>query len=122
MNSVELNKLITSFIAVVYENDWLYNDHINNKSKYNPNEYNKNGTPKVDQQFGYKANKDIIFPSPKRHRNLEIKTRPISSGQINFLPGINFLATGQTAKEGIYPYFCYDAKNDILSLVSLKKC
>lgn len=114
MNSVELKNLITSFIDVVYYNYQLYNDHINNKSKYNSNHYNNNGTPKVAQNLGYKANKDIT--SPERYRNLDIKTRPISSGHINFLPGINFLATGQTAKEGIYPYFCYDAKNDILYL------
>ena len=32
------------------------------------------------------------------------------------MPGINFLATGQESNEGIYPYFCYDAKKDDLYL------
>ena len=114
MNSEELKKLITSFIDVVNFNYQLYNDHVINKSKYKSNEYDKNGNPNVAQKFGYKANKDII--SPEQYRNLEIKTRPISSGKIISRPGINFLATGQTAKEGIYPFFCYDLNDDILYL------
>lgn len=116
MNSEELKKMITSFIYAGHDNYELYNNHINNQSNYKPDEYNKYGKPKTDKKFGYKVTEDVTLPS-KEYRKLKIKiTKLISSGQIVYRPGINFLANGQTPSKGIYPYFCYDLNKDVLYL------
>lgn len=108
--------MITSFIYAGHDNHELYNNHINNQSNYKPDEYNKYGKPKTDKKFGYKVTEDVTLPS-KEYRKLKIKiTKLISSGQIVYRPGINFLANGQTPSQGIYPYFCYDLKKDVLYL------
>lgn len=115
MDSNELKEMITSFIDAVKHNFDLYYDHVSNRSKYPPNEYKKNGDPNADQKFGYKVKRDMKIPA-SGYRNLKITTRITSSGNITSRPGINFLASGQKATEGIYPYFCYDPQNDILYL------
>lgn len=108
--------MITSFIYAGHDNYELYNNHINNRSNYKLDEYNKYGKPKTDKKFGYKVTEDVTLPS-EEYRKLKIKiTKLISSGQIVYRPGINFLANGQTPSEGIYPYFCYDLKKDVLYL------